>query len=366
MISKSHVESILNQKQGELDDDNSEQSKAWRARRKKLVEELEKAEKALGVAVDKFSATPSVKNQELELKSTADKLDRQMKRAVESKFKPSEQKIHADFLAAGKRMFDITQEIDQLSVDQKEGKVTFEEYAQKVPKLREEKKELEAKRELADEALDKLYEKYGRASQDLRALYKELRAARKKYYATQNAEYARNRLIPDAEQRIAQINQAREKLEEEVKSKRRAIKRAGPPITPEDYARSVLSVINERTHNHYDLVSNKAAPNPRISSNAQDILFFWIMPVTKLSALSRLTGGKNKVLQWDFPFDRERHESDDESTSSDAKGWVHLKDRDPTSLSREDLLEFLEYPQNAKYRPEGWTSRYKAVRRPKD
>jgi hypothetical protein len=369
MVSKSYVESMMEKKQGAIDDENSEEFKAMRARRKKLKAALAEAEETLGKKVDEFSATPSIEKEVARLKAEASKLEREMKKAVEGRLNAADKKILAHYNEVRENLGKVNNEIDSLTEELDAKKITQDDYAVKVVNLRKRQKELGEARELAEEAADAMFERNAK-SKEFRDLNKSLRIARKKYYKADAQERARTRLIPDAEQRIAVVTQELEKFEESVKAKRRSVKRAGPAITPEDYARSVLSVINERTHNHYDLVSNRAAPNPHISSNAQDILFFWIMPTQKLSALMRHTGGKAKVLQWDFPFERESHatasDEDGEQVQQQPQGWVHLKDRDPTSLSREDLLEFLEYPQNAKYRPEGWKSRHKAVRRPQE
>ncbi len=73
-------------------------------------------------------------------------------------------------------------------------------------------------------------------------------------------------------------------------------KKVLPKITPSDFAKSVLEVLNEKAPSKYVLVSNQSMPNPR---NAH-ILFFWIMPQRTLSALIR--SGWKRVAHWGFPW----------------------------------------------------------------
>lgn len=355
LVSKAYVEAILNKKTADIEDDNSEQAKAWRARRKQLAKDLAEAEENVGKAVDKFSATPSVEAEVQRLKTEARKLERQMQAATRERFNASDRKTYESFVEAGNSIATLNETLNDLSEKLKAKEIEFDDYAAQTPQLRKDLRAAQEKREELEQHVDALYEKYAK-SKDLKDLNKSLRIARKKFYKAENAENARNRLIPDAEERVAMVTKASEKFEEEIKSKRKAIKRAGPPITTEDYAKSVLSVINERTHSHYALVTPTPAPNPRISSNAQDILCFWIMPTQKLSALMRHTGGKAKVIRWDFPFDSERFEK----PVDDRKGWIHPSD-DPNHA------DFLEFAKNKAHRPQGWKSRYPATsRKPRD
>lgn len=355
LISKAYVEAILNKKTADIDDENSEQAKAWRARRKQLAKDLSEAEAGLKEAIAEFKASKTLKPEVDALRRDMNKVERELRAALQSKFSAAEKATYENSLTESKKMSSLEESIAQLDEKRKNDAIELEEFHVEMAKLRKAMREAQTLRSLYEEEIDSYYEKYAK-SKDLKDLNRRLRIARKKFYKKENEELARLRLIPDAEERIATINKNSEKFEEEIKSKRKAIKRSGPAITTEDYAKSVLSVINERTHSHYALVTPTPAPNPRISSNAQDILCFWIMPTQKLSALMRHTGGKAKVIRWDFPFDSERFEK----PADDRKGWIHPSD-DPNNP------DFLEFAKNKAHRPQGWKSRYPApARKPRD
>lgn len=67
-------------------------------------------------------------------------------------------------------------------------------------------------------------------------------------------------------------------------------------LTPLEYAKLVLSVIDDNTGKGYTLVDDTPVGNPK----SKDVVFFWIMPSTTLSFL--LKKRFPKLKQWGLPF----------------------------------------------------------------
>jgi len=82
--------------------------------------------------------------------------------------------------------------------------------------------------------------------------------------------------------------------EKELKTKSNR-KKVGK-MEPLEYAKLVLSVIEDTTDKSYAFVDEKPLTNPKNS----DVLFFWIMPSKTLSFLLRK--GFPKIHQWGLPF----------------------------------------------------------------
>jgi hypothetical protein len=193
----------------------------------------------------------------------------------------------------------------------------------------------------------------------------------KKIEELRKEEDANTAVVRKLEEKRKALQEKLDKEEQNLEQGRKAVKKA-PVMKPEDYAQTVLSIINERGATQYELVTKIHMPNPR---NLQDIICFWIMPKGKLAALLKASGGKAKVRQWSFPWDDAYHVS---GKTEKRTGWTHISRRpledmqDPKGrlvkigdkVARYDMAqvdEFLEYPHNAEYRekfyPHGWKSK---------
>jgi len=67
-------------------------------------------------------------------------------------------------------------------------------------------------------------------------------------------------------------------------------------VTPVDFAKSIIEVLNEKAPSKYTLVTDQGILNPR----NKDIMFYWVMPRKTLSAL--IQKGWSKVKTWGFPW----------------------------------------------------------------
>lgn len=191
-----------------------------------------------------------------------------------------------------------------------------------------------------------------RADKGDKAKMLELRELRKEMRILQRKEDKRIGPVRDLEQQLTRLNDRYETETQRIADLKKSSKRA-PSMTSEDYARSVLAIINERGDINYSLVTSISAPNPR---NA-DILCFWLMPNGKLSGLLKATGGKAKVKSWSFPAYEKQAGVELKSLNERANKWVHPS-RDP---KHED---FLEFDQNKHLRPDGWKTRMKKPPKP--
>lgn len=246
--------------------------------------------------------------------------------------------------------------------------------------------EAEAKFEEMNDNLTKL--RMGRATKQDKAQMREIKELEKELRVTRKKHEARQRPVMELEGEYARLNAQYEEEEQKITETRKAAKKASN-MTAEDYARSVLAIINERSGTNYSLVTNIAVPNPRNT----DILCFWLMPSGKLSALIKATGNKAKVKEWSFAWaDSAKVKKEHQEAQRRAESWVHPSQRTLESMEvqaprgtlfelveddgskrkvRYDMSqvdEWLEYPQNAKYRdifyPKGWKSKLKANPKP--
>lgn len=318
LISKDYVNQLLQRKTGERDaevkeviGDKKGRIKDYKSRIDNATAEIEKANNEI----------PTIR---AEIKRLSDKLDAKMRDRVVTSLL-----LQVDGPAEKKLVAEIA------------------ELEQKLKAHNVEKAEQVSMRAEVTKAIETLYKQRVAKSKGKPKIAKEV----EQVFIIQSKLHKNNAQLLNVEQKIETLEANKRsaetqitKTQDSVKETRKAVKRSGAPITSEDYARSVLSVINERTGSKYALVTPIAAPNPR---NARGILCFWIMPSSKLSAMMKATGGKAKVTQWDFPFESERHVQIQE----ERKGWVHPSD-DPSNA------DFLEFAKNKHHRPEGWKSRY--------
>lgn len=70
------------------------------------------------------------------------------------------------------------------------------------------------------------------------------------------------------------------------------ISRSKNPLTPLNYVKTVLDLVNERMPQQFTLVSESPVANPR---NA-DILYYWVVPSRKFSYIAMQ--GSSKIKQW--------------------------------------------------------------------
>lgn len=344
LISKSYVQSLLDHKTGKIDEDNKADFGGHRQQRKQLAYQIDVAKNSVDKAVTEFQKLPSQKE---EIKRLSEKLKRVTGEV--------DQAIRAGYTDDEKELFrQVRQLRGKISIQQNQIDKLQEDYRNKPEHRTAENQKLvdDSFEEIAalDKKLAPLQKKINVVNKrlaktaDLKKKLEQIDIMERKLDKAQSDENHRQRLIPEAEELLKRLTRESERNEDTLKNKRKAVKRAGDAITPEDYARSVLSIINERSGSKYALVTTRAAPNPR---NSRDILCFWLMQTSKLSALMSATGGKAKVTEWDFPFDSERHVTID----AHRKEWVHPSN-DPSNP------EYLEYNKNKQHRPEGWKSRY--------
>lgn len=402
VVSKDHVNALLEHKTEEVGEENSDTARAIRERRKALKQELATAENALEKIRKAFQGG-KLKSEELKAlnKAIEDNPSDYYLNKIKIAFEHSESQSDeikrlqtklAEYVRAVNENFK-----QSYTAEEKEAKKLYDktkrEMAQVHSKLEQaigdlskelvaELEEKETAHEAATTALNKINRKYAKSAA-MKKMLDQIAIMERKLQKVNAKELTRIRMVPEAEARIKRVEAERERHEENSKNTRKEIKRSGPPLTPEDYARSVLSVINERSGSKYALVTTKSVANPR---NMRDYCF-WLMPAAKLSALMRSTGGKAKVMQWDFPFDREETKK---LANGPSTGWVHVKDRtfeevkdNPELLkqwlgyeknikdldfetvrhSPEMFKHWLEYAKNASYRPKGWKSQFNKPKR---
>lgn len=378
LISKSFVNNLLEHKTEQIEEENKDEFGEHRKARKQLAYRIEVAQKSVDKAILESKTIPS---QEEEIKRLNAKM-RGYKADIDAVFTSSyteaEKKLVEELVelngkvGAAERAIDKRIQLHRSGGEVKPNVPTDASEKDRAEILRQHSEDklipvnvrFERDKKKLQHELDALYarqktlaskvnvvqKKYAKTA-DLKKKLEQIGIMERKLVKARAAETARERLVPDAEAELKRLNEESERNEDALKNKRKSAKRAGAPITPQDYARSVLSVINERSGSKYALVTPIAAPNPR---NSRDILCFWLMPTSKLSALMKSTGGKAKVAQWDFPFESERHVKIDEQRS----GWVHPSDDNTHG-------DFLEFKKNEKHRPAGWKSRYgKPIKRP--
>lgn len=421
LVSKDHIENLLTYKTEEVTEDNKDVARGIRQRRKELKKDLVEAE----IVLDKIqeivtgtipnaaalatlkeeldekmfamieNAITTNESQEEEVKRLVAKLA-EYNRAVDASFDEvytaQDRELIAQLKAFDRQMDSIGRRLDarvQLYKTGAETKPAWPESAEErdkltdkqradlifthkedlknnsplvrftrdVEKLEAELNALEAKRKPAAKSLDSSKKKYAKSAA-LKKKLDQIVIMERKLDKVKIHERSRSRLLTDAETFVKRLQTEIEKHEENNKSVRKAIKRSGAPIVPEDYARSILSILNERSGSKYALVTSKFVHNPR---NGGD-LCFWLMPAGKLGALMRSTGGKAKVMQWDFPFQREEIKK---LANQPSNGWVHVRDRtfDEVKDNPELLKQWLEYEKNAKVRPTGWKSQYNKPKR---
>lgn len=344
LVSKDHIEDLLTYKTEEVSEENKDTARAIRQRRKDLKEELVRVTAELDTIKTEFEGSES---NSPEIKRLEEKL-KEYNRAVDETFKQS----YTTEEKEAKKLYDLTL---------REMRQSHSKLAQAFGDLSKELvEELEVKEKAHDEAakaLNKINRKYAKTD-SMKKKLDQIAIMERKLQKTNAKELERLRMVPNAESRIKRVQTEIERHEENNKSVRKAIKRSGAPIVPEDYARSILSILNERSGSKYALVTPKFVHNPR---NGGD-LCFWLMPASKLSALLRSTGGKAKVSQWDFPFQREEIKK---LANQPSTGWVHVRDRtfDQVKDNPELLKQWLEYEKNAKLRPTGWKSQYNKPKR---
>ena len=219
-----------------------------------------------------------------------------------------------------------------------------------------------------------------RATEADKAKMVELKELGVKLADMQKRETERSKPVREMEQKLARLNERYAEEEQRISDRKRAVKKA-VNMTPEDYALSVLDIINARGDTHYSLVTSIAAANPR---NA-DILCFWLMQSGKLSALLKATGGKAKVKSWTFPAYEKKAGEELKSVNDRAAKWVHVSRRPLEQMQKpngklvtidgktarydmEQVDEFLEYAHNEEYRsmfyPNGWKSKMKKPPKP--
>lgn len=413
LISKDYVNDLLERKTEVRDEENSEEFGEHKARRKDLAARLKASEEAIDTAIEEFKNTPSQIDEIKRLEDKFKLISGEVKTALQSKYTPKEKQtlsalaeLDAEIRKINRKIdkvdeahrndTDYKQFVDRQLPDAEQAKLReehealkeqlkhlskVEKYVAYVDKFKAEVEALDKKRKpLALEA-SKIQTRHA-STEVLKKKIEQIAIIERKLLKAQKAELARNRLIPNAERMAARMATEAARNEEGLKQKRKAVKRSGAPITPEDYARSIVSVMNERSGSKYALVTPIPAPNPR---NSRNILCFWIMPSSKLSALMKATGGKAKVKEWDFPFEDERFERAPDVRT----GWSHPSDRGSHLLAKlgnrtfkslsereqadffkamspsdqQEFLEFLEFSKNAHQRPEGWKSIHKQARR---
>lgn len=421
LISKDHVENLLTHKTEEVGEENKDVARGIRQRRKELKKDLVEAEIVLdkiqeivtgkipnAAALEKLkeeldekmfamieNAITTNESQEEEVKRLASKL-KEYNRAVDVSFNEvytsQDRELIAQIETFDKQMDSVsrrldarvqlyktgaetkpvwpetTEERDKLTDKQRADLIfTHKEdlknnsplirFTRDVEKLEQELNALEAKRKPMAKSLDSSKKKYAKSAA-LKKKLDQIAIMERKLNKVKAHERSRSRLLTDAEIFVKRLQTEIERHEENNKSVRKAIKRSGAPIVPEDYARSILSILNERSGSKYALVTPKFVHNPR---NGGD-LCFWLMPAGKLSALMRSTGGKAKVMQWDFPFQREEIKK---LANQPSTGWIHIKDRtfDQVKDNPEMLKQWLEYEKNSKLRPKGWKSQYNKPKR---
>lgn len=239
----------------------------------------------------------------------------------------------------------------------------------------------EAKFEEMNDTLNKL--RMSRATKADKAQMREVKELEKELRITRKKHEARQRPVMELESEYARLNAQYEEEEQKIAETRKAAKKASN-MTAEDYARSVLAIINERSGTNYSLVTNIAVPNPRNT----DILCFWLMPSGKLSALIKATGNKAKVKEWSFAWaDTAKAKQEHQAAQRRAESWKHPSQRTledmqvPAPKGRlvqidgkvgrydmEQIDDWLEYKQNEKFRevfyPNGWKSKRKANPKP--
>ncbi len=344
LVSKDHIEDLLTYKTEEVSEENKDTARAIRQRRKDLKEELVRVTAELDTIKTEFEGSES---NSPEIKRLEEKL-KEYNRAVDETFKQS----YTTEEKEAKKLYDLT--LREMRQSHSKLAQTFGDLSKELVE------ELEVKEKAHDEAtkaLNKINRKYAKTD-SMKKKLDQIAIMERKLQKTNAKELERLRMVPNAESRIKRVQTEIERHEENNKSVRKAIKRSGAPIVPEDYARSILSILNERSGSKYALVTPKFVHNPR---NGGD-LCFWLMPASKLSALLRSTGGKAKVSQWDFPFQREEIKK---LANQPSTGWVHVRDRtfDQVKDNPELLKQWLEYEKNAKLRPTGWKSQYNKPKR---
>lgn len=344
LVSKDHIENLLTYKTEEVSEENKDVARAIRNRRKELKEQLVEAEATLEATKKAFdeseSHSPEIKRLEVKLKEYI----RAVNETFNQAYTPQEHEVKALYDSTQKEMRQAHSKLAQ----------TFGDLPKELVAELEEK---EKAHDEATKALNKINRKYAK-TESMKKKLDQIAIIERKLQKNNAAELARLRMVPEAEALIKRVQTEMERHEEGSKNTRKAIKRSGAPIVPEDYARSILSILNERSGSKYALVTPKFVHNPR---NGGD-LCFWLMPAGKLSALMRSTGGKAKVSQWDFPFQREEIKK---LANEPSTGWVHIKDRtfDQVKDNPEMLKQWLEYEKNASKRPDNWKSQYNKPKR---
>lgn len=360
LVSKSHLSGILDRKKEDLQDENKEEFKSFRVRRKKLAAELltatENIEKARRAVAD-------MESQAAEIKRLSEKIATFNSR-IQGKLKSSYTEEDQQKIDARKAKLS---EIDSLSEQHyalyQKRKTNFgdklaQEHEEVKSKLDSARLELNDLNKEVEEINRKYQTKYPEITKDM----EQLAICERKLTNAQKIETQRQRMVADAETTAQRIKDAQERNEEALKEARRGAKVEKKHLddrsaTNEDYARSIISVINERTGSKYDLVTPKPIANPR---NSKDILCFWIMPAGKLSAMVRGSGGKATVQYWDFLVDR--NQKDDvvaEASNLEDRQKKHVDPREVPGTQ-----EFYELSKNKHLRPKGWKSKYgKPVKR---
>lgn len=346
LVSKDAITNSMEKKQSDFKNSADEEVGAKKVANKEILKRIQTLQNKLVAANKeaKSSVAPKIKLLTIELEKLQRDLDKKMRagatpeeRKLTNAIRNAERtdpisKIIGFMLAARTEYGRAETELKKKAVEDRKGGVKpevqkmFDDAEAKLAKMN---------RQLSTMRKSRMDKADNKAAEEVAALQKRLRVLNAK-------ETERVKPIRDLEAQISRLNAQHEADDEKLILRKRVVKR-GVTYTPEDYARSVLSIINERGATKYSLVSATPAANPR---NA-DILCFWIMPTTKLSALMKLAGGSAKVKEWDFPWEDGRHRH---AERSNTKQWVHPSN-DPKHP------EYLEYEQNSPKRPEGWKSR---------
>lgn len=354
LISRDSVNDMIEQQKTNRDARTKETVKEKKGGLKTLTDKIQAVQMALERARKKAGATREPRIKELEAK--VDQMQRDLDKKFNSGRTPEERELRLQ-IARADRTEAGTQNVgfllkarnalrrEEVAIE----KLSLEDRKKALKglhKLQTALEEAEAKYKGLQKQLEKL--RMVRADKTDKANMAEIKELEKKLRILRKKEEERVRPVRDLEERYARLNAQYEEEEEKIVITRRSAKRA-TNMSAEDYARSVLAIINERGGTRYSLVTNIATPNPRNT----DIMCFWTMPSGKLSALLKATGGKAKVKEWSFPWSDERHRTGERPEST----WVHPS-RNPKHP------DFLEFDQNKHLRPEGWKTRMKKPPKP--
>lgn len=350
LVSKTFIQNVNNHKSGVKEEETKRDFKEHRTERKALRYEIEVANGIMDRAV---TETIAMKTKRVEIGQLNAQIQRErttVKSLLRGRYSQDDKDLYIKEAKLATSVREEYEEIDKLQESYRTrmalGTLTDEdrenigkkstEFADSIVSKEKELKLLRRKLMAINKTLSN--------DATVRNANSKIEKMEKELLALQEYENKRTRLIPDAEAKLNRLHADNDRNEATLKDKRKEAKKAGDPVTPEDYARQVLATMNERSGSKYALVTPIPAPNPR---NSRDILCFWIMPNSKLSAYLRATGGKAKVTQWDFPFESDRHIQ----TGGARAEWKHPSD-DPTHP------EFLEFKKNSARRPKGWVSKY--------